>query len=137
MGEMADGARYLRPLNSEGSVRGRFVTAYEDKNSLLTAMIKVKPVLRYLGDRCHPNTLFTFGADTQRTLTRGGMFGGLPCLTALVGGQIMPNPPPPHRIGHPPKPELKRCLAVCNTILITAGILKAPLPLITISCAKT
>ncbi|EIS93397.1 TonB-dependent siderophore receptor, partial [Yersinia pestis] len=67
------------PLNSEGSVRGRFVTAYEDKNSFVNRYDQSKnPFYGILEIDVTPNTLFTFGADTQRTLTRGGMFGGLP-----------------------------------------------------------
>ncbi|GAE12078.1 TonB-dependent siderophore receptor [Yersinia pseudotuberculosis] len=74
------------PLNSEGSVRGRFVTAYEDKNSFVNRYDQSKnPFYGILEIDVTPNTLFTFGADTQRTLTRGGMFGGLPLFNSAGG----------------------------------------------------
>ncbi len=62
------------------------VTAYEDKNSFVNRYDQSKnPFYGILEIDVTPNTLFTFGADTQRTLTRGGMFGGLPLFNSAGG----------------------------------------------------
>ncbi len=67
------------PLNNDGSVRGRFVTAYQDTHSFVDRYNQSSnPFYGILEVDLTPDTLLTLGADTQRNMTRGGMFGGLP-----------------------------------------------------------
>ncbi|PKH22763.1 TonB-dependent siderophore receptor [Enterobacterales bacterium CwR94] len=67
------------PLNDSGSVRGRFVTAYQDSNSNIDRLSSNNyPLYGILEADITENTLFTVGMDYQRSNTHGGMFGGLP-----------------------------------------------------------
>ncbi|WP_082203839.1 TonB-dependent siderophore receptor [Winslowiella iniecta] len=71
------------PLNDTGSVRGRFVTAYQDSNSHIDRLSANKyPIYGILEADLTDNTLFTVGVDYQRSNTHGGMFGGLPIYYA-------------------------------------------------------
>ncbi|PHM29813.1 TonB-dependent siderophore receptor [Xenorhabdus budapestensis] len=67
------------PLNEDGTVRGRFVTAYQRSNSFIDRDKHEKyPFYGILEADLTDNTLLTIGADYQINHTRGGMFGGLP-----------------------------------------------------------
>ncbi|WP_408646871.1 TonB-dependent siderophore receptor [Xenorhabdus lircayensis] len=67
------------PLNENGTVRGRFVTAYERSNSFIDRDKHERyPFYGILEADLTENTLLTIGADYQINHTRGGMFGGLP-----------------------------------------------------------
>ncbi|MDE9551100.1 TonB-dependent siderophore receptor [Xenorhabdus bovienii] len=67
------------PLNEDGTVRGRFVTAYQRSNSFIDRDKHEKyPFYGILEADLTENTLLTVGADYQINHTRGGMFGGLP-----------------------------------------------------------
>uniref|UniRef100_UPI003016658D TonB-dependent siderophore receptor n=2 Tax=Xenorhabdus sp. Sc-CR9 TaxID=2584468 RepID=UPI003016658D len=67
------------PLNENGTVRGRFVTAYERSNSFIDRDKHEKyPFYGIFEADLTENTLLTIGADYQINHTRGGMFGGLP-----------------------------------------------------------
>lgn len=67
------------PLNTDGTIRGRFVTALKDSNSFLERYNQNKnPFYSILEADLTPNTLLTLGSSIQRNITRGGMFGGLP-----------------------------------------------------------
>ncbi|MDX7988366.1 TonB-dependent siderophore receptor [Xenorhabdus sp. 12] len=67
------------PLNENGTVRGRFVTAYERSNSFIDRDKHEKyPFYGTLEADLTENTLLTIGSDYQINHTRGGMFGGLP-----------------------------------------------------------
>nr|WP_319925169.1 TonB-dependent siderophore receptor [Xenorhabdus sp. Reich] len=67
------------PLNENGTVRGRFVTAYERSNLFIDRDKHEKyPFYGILEADLTENTLLTIGTDYQVNHTRGGMFGGLP-----------------------------------------------------------
>ncbi|AYA39589.1 TonB-dependent siderophore receptor [Xenorhabdus nematophila] len=67
------------PLNENGTVRGRFVTAYERSNSFIDRDKHEKyPFYGIIEADLTENTLLTIGTDYQVNHTRGGMFGGLP-----------------------------------------------------------
>ncbi|WP_422824014.1 TonB-dependent siderophore receptor [Xenorhabdus entomophaga] len=67
------------PLNENGTVRGRFVTAYERSNSFIDRDKHEKyPFYGILEANLTENTLLSIGTDYQINHTRGGMFGGLP-----------------------------------------------------------
>ncbi|WP_176551315.1 TonB-dependent siderophore receptor [Xenorhabdus cabanillasii] len=67
------------PLNGDGTVRGRFITAYQRSNSFIDRDKHEKyPFYGIIEADLTDNTLLTVGADYQINHTRGGMFGGLP-----------------------------------------------------------
>ncbi|MCC8378241.1 TonB-dependent siderophore receptor [Xenorhabdus sp. PB30.3] len=66
-------------LNESGTIRGRFVTAYQRSNSFIDRDQHEKyPFYGIIEADLTANTLLTIGADYQINHTRGGMFGGLP-----------------------------------------------------------
>ncbi|WP_443256059.1 TonB-dependent siderophore receptor [Xenorhabdus sp. PR6a] len=67
------------PLNENGTIRGRFVTAYERSNSFIDRDKHEKyPFYGILEADLTENTLLSIGTDYQINHTRGGMSGGLP-----------------------------------------------------------
>ncbi|MDE9568350.1 TonB-dependent siderophore receptor [Xenorhabdus bovienii] len=71
------------PLNENGTVRGRFVTAYQRSNSFIDRDKHEKyPFYGILEADLTENTLLTIGADYQVNHTRGGMVGGMPIFLA-------------------------------------------------------
>ncbi|MGB8974142.1 MAG: TonB-dependent receptor plug domain-containing protein, partial [Pseudomonas capeferrum] len=67
------------PLNATGSVRGRFVGAYQDRKSYLDHYKQKKDVYYgILEADLTPDTLLTFGIDNQTTTPRGSSWTGNP-----------------------------------------------------------
>lgn len=67
------------PLNAAGTVRGRFVTAYQRGNAFIDREQHERyPFYGIVEIDLTANTLLTIGADYQFNHTRQGMFGGLP-----------------------------------------------------------
>jgi outer membrane receptor for ferric coprogen and ferric-rhodotorulic acid len=67
------------PLNEDGSVRGRFVTALQDADSYLDHYSKKNQVFYgILEADITPDTLFTFGMDYQDIKPRGSSWTGNP-----------------------------------------------------------
>ncbi|SIP74514.1 FhuE receptor (Outer-membrane receptor for ferric iron uptake) [Xenorhabdus innexi] len=67
------------PLNESGTIRGRFVSAYQRSDAFTDREKHEKyPLYGIIEADLTDNTLLTIGADYQINHTRGGMFGGLP-----------------------------------------------------------
>ncbi|HGJ5892115.1 MAG TPA: TonB-dependent siderophore receptor [Arsenophonus apicola] len=67
------------PLNAAGTMRGRFVTAYQRGNAFIDREQHERyPFYGIVEMDLTANTLLTIGADYQFNHTRQGMFGGLP-----------------------------------------------------------
>ncbi|MCY1294099.1 Ferripyoverdine receptor [compost metagenome] len=67
------------PLNAEGTLRGRFVGAYQDRNSYLDHYSQKKDVLYgILEADLNPDTLLTVGFDHQNVKPRGTSWTGNP-----------------------------------------------------------
>lgn len=67
------------PLNAAGTVRGRFITAYQRNNAFIDREQHERyPFYGIVEIDLTANTLLTIGADYQFNHTRQGMFGGLP-----------------------------------------------------------
>lgn len=67
------------PLNQSGSVRGRFVSAYQDRESYLDHYRQKKSVLYGVIEAdLSPDTRLTLGADLQDTDPRGSTWTGFP-----------------------------------------------------------
>lgn len=64
-------------LNNEGTVRGRAVGAYQDRNSYLDHYSQKKDILYGIIEAdLTPDTLLTFGIDYQKTKPRGSSWTG-------------------------------------------------------------
>jgi outer-membrane receptor for ferric coprogen and ferric-rhodotorulic acid len=67
------------PLNQTGSIRGRGVAAYQDKESQLDRYERKTPVFYgILEADLTENTLLTIGADYQDNKPKGSTWGGIP-----------------------------------------------------------
>ncbi|EJO32124.1 TonB-dependent siderophore receptor [Achromobacter marplatensis] len=70
------------PLNADGTVRARFVTAYQDRHFFYDGSASRAPLLYGVIDAdVGPNTLLTFGARRQESTTDGYWLFGLPRYT--------------------------------------------------------
>nr|WP_231866664.1 TonB-dependent siderophore receptor [Pseudomonas resinovorans] len=71
------------PLNDEGTLRGRLVGAYQDRNSYLDHYSQEKDVLYgILEADLTPDTLLTFGLDHQNVKPRGTSWTGNPVFAS-------------------------------------------------------
>ncbi len=69
------------PLNQEGTIRGRFVAAHQDRQSYLDHFSN-KGSLFYgiIEADLTPDTLLTVAADYQRHVPKGSSYGGIPLI---------------------------------------------------------
>ena len=80
------------PLNDSGSVRGRFVGAYQDKNSYIDHYTQKKDVYYgILEADLIEDTLLTFGIDKQSVTPRGSSWTGNPVYFADGGRTDFPR----------------------------------------------
>ncbi|HEX4546806.1 TonB-dependent siderophore receptor [Pseudomonas sp.] len=80
------------PLNDSGSVRGRFVGAYQDKNSYIDHYTQKKDVYYgILEADLSEDTLLTFGIDKQSVTPRGSSWTGNPVYFADGGRTDFPR----------------------------------------------
>ena len=80
------------PLNDSGSVRGRFVGAYQDKNSYLDHYSQKKDLFYgILEADLTPDTLLTFGIDKSSVTPRGTSWTGNPTYFADGGRTDFPR----------------------------------------------
>ncbi|MHA3738992.1 TonB-dependent siderophore receptor [Pseudomonas sp. Eth.TT006] len=80
------------PLNDSGSVRGRFVGAYQDKNSYIDHYTQRKDVFYgILEADLSEDTLLTFGIDKQSVTPRGSSWTGNPVYFADGGRTDFPR----------------------------------------------
>ncbi|MBT9265313.1 MULTISPECIES: TonB-dependent siderophore receptor [Pseudomonas] len=80
------------PLNDSGSVRGRFVGAYQDKNSYIDHYTQKKDVYYgILEADLSEDTLLTFGIDRQSVTPRGSSWTGNPVYFADGGRTDFPR----------------------------------------------
>ncbi|MCM8740297.1 TonB-dependent siderophore receptor [Pseudomonas koreensis] len=80
------------PLNDSGSVRGRFVGAYQDKNSYIDHYTQKKDVYYgILEADLSEDTLLTFGIDKQSVTPRGSSWTGNPVYFSDGGRTDFPR----------------------------------------------
>ena len=80
------------PLNDSGSVRGRFVGAYQDKNSYIDHNTQKKDVYYgILEADLSEDTLLTFGIDKQSVTPRGSSWTGNPVYFSDGGRTDFPR----------------------------------------------
>ncbi|WP_319798982.1 TonB-dependent siderophore receptor [Nitrobacter sp.] len=72
------------PLNESGTVRGRFVTAHQDRGSYLDHYHHKSSVFYGIVEAdLTPDTLLTVGADYQRNVPKGSTSGMIPLFNSL------------------------------------------------------